>query len=858
MPRRVFSGRPVLLGDPLVHPVRFSVLPVNILPMSKPATSLRDPDIQVHAVAILGNPNTGKSTLFNAITGFRQHVGNYPGVTVERRIGRWRLEDDELEIDLVDLPGTYSLAASSRDEAIVSEVLLGRAANVPSPDVIVVVVDAANLARNLFLTTQLLELGMPVVVALNMVDLAESSGLHVDVEALGSALGVTVVPIVATKREGIDDLKHAILAAPNQSRTAALPEFPTCVREERDGLATTLVGVRSGCTRQIAHVEALQLLLDPGGYYEQRLVEQCGPSIADELTERRARMTAAGASLAEVEGESRYAWIEGVMTRVVTRTGENDTDLSDRVDRVLTHPVAGLVVLLAIMATCFQAVYTWAAPLMNAIDSLFIAVSGWVTHTMPPGPLESLIANGVVAGVGGVLVFLPQILVLFFFIAVLEDCGYMARAAFLLDRWMGMLGLTGKSFIPLLSSFACAVPGIMATRTIDNRRDRLVTMLIAPLMSCSARLPVYVLLIGAFIPATPVLGGFISLQAITLLCLYFVGVGVAIPVAVVLKKTVLKGETQSFLMELPTYKRPSPGTVFFRVYEQGREFCVSAGTIIFAVAIVIWALGYYPHSASVAQQHEAMRAAAQVDYDHAVAVAAATFDDSVSADQIELHPSIASALTAIESIEQSFRDQVADRNLEEDSPERVALRREADGREASMRSSGGPKVVAAFVVYDARRLLETRLADADRSESGTYLRESFLGRMGRFIEPAVRPLGWDWRIGTAVIASFPAREVVIATMGTIYNLGADQDETSTGLREKLRSARHADGRPVFNVAVALSVMVFFALCCQCAATLAAMHRETRSWRWPLLTFTYMTLLAYVAALITYNVASRFI
>ena len=808
------------------------------------------PKVRLRTVVILGNPNTGKSTLFNALTGFRQHVGNYPGVTVERRIGQFRLEEGGPSLDLVDLPGTYSLAATSKDEAIVSDVLLGRATNVPVPDVIIVVVDAANLARNLFLTTQLLELGTPVVVALNMVDLAESSGVQVDVEALGVALGVEVVAIVATKRKGLDDLKRAIAEAPTRPRPFRLPEFPNCVRKERDGLAATLVAARAGSTLEVAEVEALQLLLDPGGYYELRLVERCGLTMADELSARRVRITDAGESLAEVEGQVRYAWIDLVMARVVTRTRERDSSMSDRVDRVLTHPVAGLVVLLAIMALCFQAVYTWAAPVMNAIDASFVAVGGWLS--------QSLMANGVVAGVGGVLVFLPQILVLFFFIAVLEDCGYMARAAFLLDRWMGLLGLTGKSFIPLLSSFACAVPGIMATRTIENRRDRLVTMLIAPLMSCSARLPVYVLLIGAFIPATPVLGGFINLQAITLLSLYFVGVAVAIPVAIVLKKTLLKGPTQSFLMELPTYKRPSPGTVFYRVYEQGRQFCVSAGTIIFAVAIVIWALGYYPHAASVARQHQAMRAAAHADYEHALAGAAAEFDDAVTAEQIEHHPLIVSALTAIESIERSFRDQVADRQLAEDAVDWVALRRETDQRRASMRSTGGAEVAAALLVYDAKQQRATRLGEADRSESGTYLRESYLGRMGRFIEPVVRPLGWDWRIGTAVIASFPAREVVIATMGTIYNLGADQNETSTGLREKLRAARHPDGRPVFDAAVALSVMVFFALCCQCAATLAVMQRETRSWRWPLLAFTYMTSLAYVAAFITYKVARRFV
>jgi ferrous iron transport protein B len=398
-----------------------------------------------------------------------------------------------------------------------------------------------------------------------------------------------------------------------------------------------------------------------------------------------------------------------------------------------------------------------------------------------------LLINGVSAGVGGVLVFLPQILILFLFIAILEDCGYMARAAFLLDRWMGKMGIGGKAFIPLLSSFACAVPGIMATRTIEDRRDRFVTILIAPLMSCSARLPVYVLLIGLFVPANPLLGGLLSLQAATLIAMYAVGVVVAVPIALLLKRTVFKGPAQSFLLELPTFKWPSAATVLHRMYEQGREFAVSAGTIIFAVAILVWALGYYPHPASIAADHDARRAAAQSEFDQSTAGAGASSDE----------------------------------------------------------------------VERSRQRLDGALTDLDRSEAGTYLRQSLLGRMGHWIEPIVEPLGWDWRIGTAVIASFPAREVVIATMGTIYNLGEDQDETSAGLRRRLHEAKRPDGQPMFNLAVALSIMVFFALCCQCAATLATIRRETNSWRWPIVTFAYMTALAYVGALATYQIAIRF-
>ena len=728
---------------------------------------------RVRSVALIGNPNTGKSTLFNALTGYRQRIGNYPGTTVERRAGFIRTENKAVPIEVIDLPGAYSLAARAADEAIVLDALLGRAGVDRRPDLIVSVVDAANLGRNLFLSTQLLELGVPLVVALNMMDLAEASGVRIDAAALAAELGVVVVPVVATKQIGIETLEKAILDSLDAPCSDHCPSFPDCVCAELDGLRNSLADGGAGEHHRASRIEAMQTLLDPGGYHESRLVKRCGRGLAEELTERRRRIASAGESVAEVEARVRYTWIDRVLHRVVTRVRPRPRSKSEAADRLFTHRVFGLAVFLLMMGICFQSVYAWAAPVMDAIDGFFGALGGFLADVIPAGAVQSLAVNGVAAGVGAVLTFLPQILILFLFLAILEDCGYMARAAFLMDRWMGLFGLNGKSFIPLLSSFACAVPGILSTRTIEDRRDRFVTILIAPLMSCSARLPVYVLLIGAFIPATPLLGGLIGLQAATLLAMYLVGAGVAIPVALILKRTVLKGPSQSFLMELPTYKWPSPRIVLFRMYEQGKAFCVSAGTLIFAVAIVIWALGYYPHPAAIGEAH-----------------------------QLE--------------------------------------------REAAAHGGHSGKALAA------------RLAEINRDEAGEYLRQSFLARMGQWIEPAVKPLGWDWRIGTAAIASFPAREVVVATMGTIYNLGGGQDETSAGLRATLHAATWPDGRPVYNVAVALSIMVFFALCCQCAATLATITRETRSWAWPLLTFTYMTALAYVGALVTYQIAIRWV
>ena len=424
------------------------------------------------------------------------------------------------------------------------------------------------------------------------------------------------------------------------------------------------------------------------------------------------------------------------------------------------------------MGVCFQAVYSWAGPFMDVIDTAFGWLGASVGELLPAGAFQSMLTDGIVAGVGAVLIFLPQILILFLFIAILEDCGYMARVAFLLDRWMGWVGLSGRSFVPLISSFACAIPGILATRTIEDRRSRYATMLIAPLMSCSARLPVYVLLISTFVPAQALLGGWLGLQGLVMLSLYALGVIVALVVAFILNRTILTGRAPSFLMELPSYKWPSIRTVFFRLYDQGKEFCISAGTIIFATTIIIWALGYYPRSAQIQQSHEQLR-------------------------------------------------------------QEAASMADEETRDA-------------------------RLSEIDRLEAGANLRNSYLGRAGTWIEPVVVPLGWDWRIGTAAIASFPAREVVISTLGTLFNLGADTDETSVSLREKLKSAKTESGRHVFDLPVALSIMVFFALCCQCGATLAVIKRETRAWRWPVFTFVYMTGLAYVAALLTYQVSTRII
>jgi ferrous iron transport protein B len=733
------------------------------------------------SVALIGNPNTGKSTLFTALAGVRQQVGNYPGVTVEKKIGH--MQFDGQRYALVDLPGTYSLAPRSLDEMVTVDVLLGRREDAPRPDAVLCIVDASNLERNLYLVSQVLELGLPTVVALNMVDIARQKGVEIDIARLERQLGLPVVPVQANRKIGIDKLKTALAAAMSAEPNVPPSPFPDAFKREVDELENLLAEGESQSASQPKLPRYLleRLLLDTGGYLEDYMAQRHDwRAIRDAVLAARARLAAAGCPVPAVEAMARYGWVSKVLEGVVRRPNERPVTASDRIDHVLTHWLWGSLFFLLMMLLVFQAVFTWAKPPMDWISGGIEALGELTQAHMAEGALRSLVVDGIFGGVGGVLVFLPQIFFLFFFIAVLEDCGYMARAAYLMDRLMVPVGLSGKSFIPLLSSFACAIPGIMATRVIENRRDRLTTILVAPLMSCSARLPVYTLLSAAFIPDLRYLGGWMGLRALTIASMYLIGMLVAMVVALLLKRTVLRGPTPPFVMELPSYKMPSVNTVLYRMFERGWAFIRRAGTLIVAVSIVVWAALYYPHDAA--------------------------------------------------TVEAPFQVQ------------RESLQKQID----------------TLPEGDADRMAaEEKLARLEKEIEGAYERQSWLGRMGHAIEPAVRPLGWDWRIGSAVIASFPAREVVVATLGIIYNLGGEvdleKDDDRTQLETALRNATW-DGtdRPVYNIPVALSIMVFFSLCAQCAATLAVIKRETNSWRWPLFTFVYMTGLAYLAALATYQ------
>ncbi|RMF98746.1 MAG: ferrous iron transport protein B [Gammaproteobacteria bacterium] len=705
-------------------------------------------------VAVIGNPNTGKSTLFNALTGLRQKTANYPGVTVERHTGELRI--GETVLDLVDLPGAYSLAAQSPDEMIAIDVLLGHVEDLERPRAILAVADATNLRRNLFLVTQLAELGTPMVLAVNMTDLAERKRIHIDFDRLARQLGIQVVPVVATTGRNLERLRDALLQALHgqpPKRPQLLPQVDAAVHDLHARLRA------SGC--HLSEYEVERALIDAGGAAERRFEYSSSPEFVQELADLRSRLSA-GSSLAAMEAKARYDFINELLAEVEQREAPPPT-IGERLDRITNHPVIGSLLFVLVMATVFQAVFSWSAPLMELIDGAATQLSATVGGWLPPGALNSLLTDGVIAGVGSVVVFLPQILILFAFIILLEDSGYMPRAAFMMDRLMRSAGLSGQSFIPMLSSFACAVPGILATRVIPDERDRLATILAAPFMTCSARLPVYALLIAAFVPQQTWLGGLINLQGLVLLGLYLLGIAGGIFTAWLLKHTVLRGPTPSFLIELPPYRLPSLRSVGIRLLERARIFLRRAGTVIFTVSLVVWALAWFPRPAEVAARYAAERA----------------------------------AVTA-------------------------SLHGEA---------------------------LASALASIDAAEAAAYLERSLLGRLGKAIEPVFAPLGWDWKVSAAVIASFPAREVVIAVLGTTYAVG-DVDQSDSRLIERLRNARHPDGRPVFTLPMAAGLLVFYAFCLQCAATVAVIARETNSWRWPLAAWLYMTGLGYAGAWLT--------
>lgn len=697
-------------------------------------------------IALVGNPNSGKSTLFNILTGLNQKIGNFPGVTVDKKVGHCTLLDDS-RIRVIDLPGTYSLYPKSKDERIVMETLIDKK-NTTHPDVIIFVADASNLRRNLLLYTQVADLKIPVIIALNMMDLASKSGIEIAIDALSNKLGVQVIPISARNSEGIDQLKQAI------QYTSEIPVQVDTIQVSE---------LAPGLVERIAEEMHIN-----GPYIALQLVHQYD-QLSFLSTTDRSRIGAIAQAFSfhsqkvqAAEIIARYNFINDVLFDTLKlKEGAKRETVSNRIDAILTHKVFGFVIFFAVLFLVFQSIFSWSAFPMDLIKELFIWLGNVGHQLLPAGVLTNLLIDGVLAGLSGVLVFVPQIAILFVFISILEDTGYMSRVTFMMDKIMRKVGLNGKSVVPLIGGFACAVPSIMSTRNIENWKDRMITIMVTPLVSCSARLPVYTLLISLAVPNQRVLG-FINMQGLVLMAMYVLSMVSALLVAWLMKQMVRSRERGYFIMELPVYRMPRWNNVLLTMYQKVKAFVFEAGKVIVAVSIVLWVLASY-------------------------------------------------------------------------GP--------ADSQERAER------------VYESSTYTEKYTSqEIERLKASAKLEYSYAGILGRAIEPIIKPLGFDWKIGIALITSFAAREVFVGTMAVIYSVDAANTES---VQQKMRSAKNPDtGLPVFTTAVAFSLMIFYAFAMQCMSTLAVVYRETKSWRWPAIQFGYMTVMAYFASLFVYFCLNR--
>jgi len=696
-------------------------------------------------IALVGNPNTGKSTLFNLLTGLNQRIGNFPGITVDKKIGYCKLSNNQVA-EIADLPGTYSLYPKSKDESIVFQVLADKK-NPNHPDLVILVADATNLRRNLLLYTQVADLGLPVILALNMIDMAKKDGLDIDIDLLSKRLGIQVVPISARGNIGLDVLKTAII--------------------NRSTLATQLAGADLNVLAPEAIEEVKDVLQTDNNYYALQMLHQHQhvnnmPVGTHETLEKIKTETSFESSKQQAaETVSRYRYLSTILSGVIKDTGaDRKFAFSDKLDSILTHRIWGFVIFIFILFFIFNSIFAWATYPMDLIESGF----GWLTafghEHLPGGILTDLFLDGILAGLGGVVIFIPQIAILFAFISILEDTGYMSRVTFMMDKIMSKFGLSGKSVVPMIGSLACAVPSIMSARNIESWKDRIITIMVAPLVSCSARLPVYTLIISLIIPDKYIFG-FINLQGLTLMGMYVISIVAAILVAYVMKFLIKAKERSYFIMELPVYRMPRWKNVFYTMFEKSKTFVMEAGKVIIAISIILWVLASYgpPKRFTAIDQKYAKIEAGQ---------------DSV------------------------------------------------------------------------------RIATLERDRSAERLENSYAGILGQTIEPMIRPLGFDWKIGIALITSFAAREAFVGTMATIYSVeGGDEDVTT--IRGKMMDAKDVNtGLPIFTFATGFSLMLFYAFAMQCMSTVAVVYRETKSWKWPVIQIVYMTALAYVASLIAYQ------
>ncbi|GAB5522598.1 MAG: ferrous iron transport protein B [Roseivirga sp.] len=695
-------------------------------------------------VALIGNPNSGKTTLFNLLTGLKQKTGNFPGVTVDKKSGTCKLSAG-VSVEIVDLPGTYSIYPKTLDEQIVQEVLLDTS-HPQHPDKVIVVADASNLKRNLLLFTQIRDLGLPVILALNMIDIADKRKLKIDLRALGIDLGVKIITTNSHSGAGVDTLKEAI----GQNQVKSKKPF-----YEVESLASETIHEISSRFDLKHNYRAFQIA------QQSQHLKFLSKEEKESVQSIKQKNGFDHNHTQSEETIGRYKLISEIIDRNVSSPTVGVASLTQKIDRIATHKVLGYAIFFGLLMLIFQSIFAWSEWPTGLIENSFASINGWLKGALPEGVLNDLVTDGIMAGLAGVLVFIPQIAILFAFISLLEESGYMSRAVFLMDRLMRAVGLNGKSVVPLISGMACAIPAIMATRSIDSWKDRLITIFVTPFMSCSARLPVYTILIGLVVPEEYVFGIF-NLQGLVLMGLYLIGFLAAILSALAMKFLLKTKQRGYFVMELPSYKLPQWKNVLLTIYEKCRTFTLEAGKVIIAISIILWVLSNYGSGDKFSNAEEYVKASMEQDYTQ---------------------------------------------------------------------------------------------REYDIALSSYKLEHSFAGAFGKTIEPAIRPLGYDWKIGIALITSFAAREVFVGTMSTIYSIGASDEEVAT-IRERLRQERNPEtGEPVYTQAVGFSLMVFYAFAMQCMSTLAIVYRETKGWKWPMIQMAYMTAVAYVSALITFQIFS---
>ncbi|GAA4233577.1 ferrous iron transport protein B [Postechiella marina] len=737
-------------------------------------------------VALIGNPNTGKTSVFNALTGLNQKVGNYPGITVEKKQGVCKLPRG-VKAHIIDLPGTYSLNASSLDENVVIELLLNKN-DKDFPDIAVVVSDVENLKRNLLIYTQIKDLEIPTILVINMADRMSYKGISLDINYLEEKLDTKIALISTRKNEGIDYLKSLI------ENYKAISTSPCLNPSEID--KTYFDNLKKAFPNQLTYKLWLVITQDVNfGKTNRQEIE----AIASFKTKSKGDLK----RLQQRETIKRYQFINNVLKKGQTIDASQAKDLRSKLDRILTHKIWGYVIFFFILLTIFQAIYDWSGVPMDFIDGVFASLSEWTKNTLPPGAFTNLLAEGIIAGLGGIVIFIPQIAFLFLFIAVLEESGYMSRVVFLMDRIMRRFGLSGKSVVPLISGTACAIPAIMATRNIENWKERLITILVTPFTTCSARLPVYLIIIALVIPKGRFLG-FISYQALTLMLLYLIGFGAAVFSAHILNKILKIKSKTFFVVEMPNYKLPMFKNVAITVLEKTKSFIFGAGKIILAISIVIWILG------SVGINNS---------YDNATSI--------VNQDI---------AKNGFSHIQQLSLKNKEERYINS-------------------------------LIEDNENITKTQISDSLTTKNPTFkkavindeiaslkLENSVLGYIGKVVEPAIKPLGYDWKIGIAIVSSFAAREVFISTLSTIYSVGSEaEDEENKTIRAKMEAEKHqGTNKAVFTLASGISLLLFYAFAMQCMSTLAIVKKETNSWKWPILQLVIMSAIAYIAALIAFQ------